>query len=588
MMAEIMAAYNGLHRDAPRRAARIWPARRSSRRRRRRRPQSATARRSRPTARSPRPRRRSAASTSSRRADLDEAIELAAQCPGAQLRLDRGPARSGDFDGRPAGASVGAAAGRAPRRRHPRGRRSPVPRGSGTGGRDAHPRPRRLRPRRGGRPGRVRRRRSRPGRPRACRDNPGAWITTTARNRGDRPAAPPPAAAREDRGAGARRGDRGGARGDRTGATGRRRRRHADHRRPAAADLHVLPSGAARWTARVALTLRTLGGLTTPGDRPRVPRPRADARPAARPGQAQDPRRRHPVPRPAAELLPGAARRRPAGPVPRVQRGLRGVVRRRAGPPRAVAPRRSGWPGSWSTLMPDEPEAIGLLALMLLHDARREARASARPATSSCSRTRIASRWDRARIDEGRALVERALARPAGRAVPAAGGDRRAPRRGRTPRARPTGRRSPRCTRPGGGSTPSPVVELNLRGRGGDGRRPRGRARADRRPRCGDGRLDDYPYLHAARADLLRRLGRRSEAAAAYRRALDAHDEPRRARIPRAPAGRGGGSGGLLGERPSRLTSGSLGIGERLRFRGVDASRRRRPSHEPRRRHRRS
>jgi RNA polymerase sigma-70 factor (ECF subfamily) len=35
------------------------------------------------------------------------------------------------------------------------------------------------------------------------------------------------------------------------------------------------------------------------------------------------------------------------------------------------------------------------------------------------------------------------------------------------------------------------------------------------------GQLDDYPYLHATRADLLRRLGRRAEAARAYRRALD-------------------------------------------------------------------
>ena len=44
--------------------------------------------------------------------------------------------------------------------------------------------------------------------------------------------------------------------------------------------------------ARVALTLRTLGGLTTPGDRPRLPRPRGDARAAAGPGEAEDPRRR--------------------------------------------------------------------------------------------------------------------------------------------------------------------------------------------------------------------------------------------------------------------------------------------------------
>jgi RNA polymerase sigma-70 factor (ECF subfamily) len=38
------------------------------------------------------------------------------------------------------------------------------------------------------------------------------------------------------------------------------------------------------------------------------------------------------------------------------------------------------------------------------------------------------------------------------------------------------------------------------------------------------GSLDDYPYLHAGRADLLRRLGRRSEAGEAYRRALTLTD----------------------------------------------------------------
>ena len=65
--------------------------------------------------------------------------------------------------------------------------------------------------------------------------------------------------------------------------------------------------------ARVALTLRTLGGLTTPGDRPRVPRPRADPGPAARPGQEEDPRRGDPLPGPARPPAAGASGRRSSG-----------------------------------------------------------------------------------------------------------------------------------------------------------------------------------------------------------------------------------------------------------------------------------
>ena len=56
--------------------------------------------------------------------------------------------------------------------------------------------------------------------------------------------------------------------------------------------------------AQVALTLRLLGGLSTGGDRPRVPGARADHGPAAGPGQGQDPRGPDPV--------PGARRRRAA------------------------------------------------------------------------------------------------------------------------------------------------------------------------------------------------------------------------------------------------------------------------------------
>ncbi|OAI40531.1 RNA polymerase subunit sigma-24 [bacterium SCGC AG-212-C10] len=61
-----------------------------------------------------------------------------------------------------------------------------------------------------------------------------------------------------------------------------------------------------------------------------------------------------------------------------------------------------------AALMPDEPEAIGLLALMLLHDSRRETRTDA-AGELVLLEEQDRSRWDRAEIEEGCALVERAL-----------------------------------------------------------------------------------------------------------------------------------------------------------------------------------
>ena len=58
--------------------------------------------------------------------------------------------------------------------------------------------------------------------------------------------------------------------------------------------------------------------------------------------------------------------------------------------------------------MPDEPEALGLLALMLLHHSRRDARAGRRPATWCCWRTRTARAGTPARSREGLALAARA------------------------------------------------------------------------------------------------------------------------------------------------------------------------------------
>ena len=68
-----------------------------------------------------------------------------------------------------------------------------------------------------------------------------------------------------------------------------------------------------------------------------------------------------------------------------------------------------------AVLMPDEPEALGLLALMLLHDARREARLDPATARSSCSRTRTAGAGTRPASTRGR-VCSNARSRTGGRA----------------------------------------------------------------------------------------------------------------------------------------------------------------------------
>ena len=115
--------------------------------------------------------------------DLDEALGYGAQCSGARFgaTIEVRPVMDVAYPQESAQTSVGATAAEPRHRRHPRYRRPPVPRGAGTGGRDAHPRPRRLRPRRGGGPGRVHRRTRGLARPR--HPGTGCWITTTARNR---------------------------------------------------------------------------------------------------------------------------------------------------------------------------------------------------------------------------------------------------------------------------------------------------------------------------------------------------------------------------------------------------------------------
>jgi RNA polymerase sigma-70 factor (ECF subfamily) len=169
------------------------------------------------------------------------------------------------------------------------------------------------------------------------------------------------------------------------------------------------------------------------------------------------------------------------------------------------------------SLLPDEPEAAGLLALMLLHDARREARVD--PAGDLVLlEDQDRSRWDADRIEEGRDLVERTL--QLGRAGPyqvqaaiaALHDDATSWAATDWPQIVELYRRLLAID-------PSPVVELNLGVAVAMADGPAvGLAIID--GLAADGALEAYPYLHAARADLLRRLERRSEAAAAYRRAL--------------------------------------------------------------------
>jgi len=170
--------------------------------------------------------------------------------------------------------------------------------------------------------------------------------------------------------------------------------------------------------------------------------------------------------------------------------------------------------------MPDEPEVHGLLAMMLLLDARRAARVRDGDLVLLAEQDR--SLWDAERIAAGRAALDRALAL-----------------RGRGPYVVQAAIASLHADDARDWTeiaalyaelariTGSPVVELNRAvavAEAGD-------------PAAGleivDGlatdALGDYRYLHATRADLLRRLGRAGEARDAYRRALAlVHDDAER------------------------------------------------------------
>ena len=169
-------------------------------------------------------------------------------------------------------------------------------------------------------------------------------------------------------------------------------------------------------------------------------------------------------------------------------------------------------------LMPDEPEVIGLLALMLLQDSRREAR-TGREGELRLLEEQDRALWDRARITEGVALVERGLRmrRPGPYQVQAA----IAAVHAEAASANATDwRQIAELYATLAELLPTPVVELNRSVAIAMAAGPAaGLERLDRL--AVDGRLEDYHLFHAARADLLRQLGRTEDAVAAYRRARD-------------------------------------------------------------------
>jgi RNA polymerase sigma-70 factor (ECF subfamily) len=164
-------------------------------------------------------------------------------------------------------------------------------------------------------------------------------------------------------------------------------------------------------------------------------------------------------------------------------------------------------------LLPDEPEAHGLLAMMLLHDSRREARFV--DGELVLLGDQDPSGWNSGQIAQGRAEVDRAVALG-----------------GRGPYVLQAAIASLHAETPCDWAqiavlygelahlTGSPIVELN-----------RAIAIAETQgPEAGLGivdqlGLDDFRYLHSTRAELLRRLGRTDEARDAYQRARDITDD---------------------------------------------------------------
>ena len=172
--------------------------------------------------------------------------------------------------------------------------------------------------------------------------------------------------------------------------------------------------------------------------------------------------------------------------------------------------------------MPDEPEVHGLLALMLLDDARRDARFDEGELVLLADQDR--SRWDAAKIARGREALDRALALQGRGAyvIQAAIASLHMEEPRDWPQIAALYGELVRLTG-------SAVVELNraIAVAEADGAEA-GLALVDRLD------LDGYQYFHSTRADLLRRLGRADEARTEYERAPRARAHRARAPLPAA------------------------------------------------------